>query len=81
VIKPANFHRTPTPALRMPRRKYGRLTKTVDQPPKDNCSRCRSGKHCPLPGHQGNEVTADREWSGPDSVGKRERKKRPGAKR
>ena len=48
----------------MPRRKYGRLIKTVEKPPNDNCSRCRAGKHCPLPGHQGNETSANRSWQG-----------------
>ncbi len=65
----------------MPRRKYGRLRKTVEQPPKDNCSRCRSGKYCPLPDHAGNEIRPDREWAGPEAVDKRARKKRPGARR
>jgi len=59
----------------MPRRKYGRLRKTVEQPPKDNCSRCRSGKYCPIPGHSGNQVSAEREWSGPSSTEKRSRSK------
>jgi len=64
----------------VPRRKYGRLQKVVDHPPRDNCSRCRSGKHCPIPGHQGNEAGADREWKGPDSVDKRTNKKNPAKK-
>ena len=59
----------------VPRRKYGRLTKVVEIPPKDNCSRCRSGKYCPLPGHLGNIVQPDREWQGPESVDKRQNKK------
>ena len=64
----------------MPRRKYGRLTKVVELPPKDNCSRCRSGKHCPLPGHSGNIVAPDREWQGPEAVDKRSNKKNPAKK-
>ena len=44
----------------MPRRKYGRLRKTVELPPKGNCSRCRSGKFCPIEGHMGQEVTSNR---------------------
>jgi hypothetical protein len=57
----------------MPRRKYGRLRKTVELPPKENCSRCRSGKHCPIPGHSGQEVTPHREWAGPETIDKRKR--------
>jgi len=64
----------------VPRRKYGRLTKVVEIPPKDNCSRCRAGKYCPLPGHEGNIVAADREWQGPEIVDKRENKKNPARK-
>jgi len=55
----------------MPRRKYGRLRKTVEQPSKDNCSRCRSGKHCPIEGHEGREVLASKGWVGPQKVPKR----------
>ncbi|MBR89267.1 MAG: hypothetical protein CMA82_03115 [Euryarchaeota archaeon] len=61
----------------MPRRKYGRLTKKVDKPPKDNCSRCRSGKYCPLEGHAGQKVKADRSWQGIDKLEKRKSKKNP----
>ncbi|MGA0332189.1 MAG: hypothetical protein ACPG7Q_04350 [Candidatus Poseidoniaceae archaeon] len=57
----------------MPRRKYGRLRKTVELPPKGNCSRCRSGKHCPIEGHSGQDVTPHREWTGPESIDKRKR--------
>jgi hypothetical protein len=64
----------------MPRRKYGRLVKTVEKPPNDNCSRCRAGKYCPLPGHQGNETSANREWQGPKNVNKRDKKKNPARK-
>ena len=65
----------------MPRRKYGRLTKPLEIPPKDNCSRCRSGTNCPIPGHKGNEVRANRQWTGPDDMDKRQNKKKPGKKR
>jgi len=54
----------------VPRRKYGRLRKTVEQPKKDNCSRCRSGKFCPVPGHAGNSVDPNRDWTGPKSTDK-----------
>ncbi|MBR18014.1 MAG: hypothetical protein CMA87_03570 [Euryarchaeota archaeon] len=64
----------------MPRRKYGRLQKIVERPPSDNCSRCRSGKYCPIPGHPGNTEEANRSWKGPDSVGKRLGKKNPSRK-
>jgi hypothetical protein len=64
----------------VPRRKYGRLTKVVEIPPKDNCSRCRAGKPCLLPGHSGNIVSADREWQGPEAVDKRTNKKNPAKK-
>ncbi|MEK9651474.1 MAG: hypothetical protein VW102_04680 [Poseidonia sp.] len=57
----------------MPRRKYGRLRKTVELPPKANCSRCRSGKHCPVEGHQGNIVQPNRTWVGPERVAKRKK--------
>ncbi|MDA8623538.1 hypothetical protein N9V58_01710 [Candidatus Poseidoniales archaeon] len=57
----------------MPRRKYGRLRKTVELPPKGNCSRCRSGKFCPIEGHSGQEVMPARDWAGPDSIEKRKR--------
>lgn len=58
----------------MPRRKYGRLRKTVEMPPKGNCSRCRSGKYCPIEGHEGNRVAASRDWNGPEKSVKRVRK-------
>ena len=64
----------------VPRRKYGRLTKGVEIPPKDNCSRCRAGKHCPHPGHPGNTVQPEREWQGPEVVDKRQNKKNPAKK-
>ena len=64
----------------MPRRKYGRLVKTVERPPNDNCSRCRSGKYCPIPDHVGNDALANRNWQGPESVDKRENKKNPARK-
>ena len=64
----------------VPRRKYGRLTKVVELPPKDNCSRCRAGKYCPLPGHLGNTVQPEREWQGPEVVDKRQTKKNPAKK-
>ena len=64
----------------MPRRKYGRLVKTVERPPNDNCSRCRSGKYCPIPGHKGNNAIANREWQGPENVDKRENKRNPAKK-
>ncbi|NCG01304.1 MAG: hypothetical protein GWP25_05875 [Euryarchaeota archaeon] len=59
----------------MPRRKYGRLRKTVETPSKENCSRCRSGKYCPIIGHSGQEITPHREWTGPPSVKKRKQKR------
>ena len=59
----------------MPRRKYGRLRKTVELPQHDNCSRCRSGKFCPIPGHIGNEVRPEKEWKGPKKVNRRSEKK------
>ncbi len=59
----------------MPRRKYGRLRKVVELPSKENCSRCRSGKYCPITGHSGNEVTPKKDWTGPKQL-----KKRPGKK-
>jgi len=59
----------------VPRRKYGKLQKVVEMPPPDNCSRCRAGKFCPIPGHYGNEEGANREWKGPESVEKRTNKK------
>ena len=61
----------------MPRRKYGKLQKVVERPPSDNCSRCRSGKHCPIPGHLGYDEGASRKWKGPESIGKRANKKNP----
>jgi|TARA_B100000959_G_scaffold283575_1_gene352836 hypothetical protein len=61
----------------VPRRKYGRLQKIVEKPPPDNCSRCRAGKHCPIPGHPGYVEDAKREWKGPESVDKRASKKNP----
>jgi len=70
----------PREQSRVPRRKYGRLTKVVEIPPKDNCSRCRAGKPCPLPGHEGNSVSAEREWQGPEAVDKRTNKKNPAKK-
>ena len=45
----------------------------VEIPPKDNCSRCRAGKYCPLPGHEGNIVAAGKKWQGPEAVDKREK--------
>ncbi|MBT4058906.1 MAG: hypothetical protein HOE69_01175 [Euryarchaeota archaeon] len=59
----------------MPRRKYGRLRKAVELPPKDNCSRCRSGKFCPLPNHIGNNITPVKEWKGPTKISRRPAKK------
>lgn len=59
----------------MPRRKYGRLRKVVEQPPKTNCSRCRSGKHCPIEGHEGYTVISHRNWSGPEKIAKRKKAK------
>ncbi|MAP59823.1 MAG: hypothetical protein CL978_06305 [Euryarchaeota archaeon] len=59
----------------MPRRKYGRLRKNVELPPKENCSRCRSGKYCPIPGHSGQEVKPRRNWLGPEKISKRKGKK------
>ena len=61
----------------MPRRKYGKLQKVVERPPSDYCGRCRAGKHCPIPGHIGNEEGASRKWKGPESVDKRTNKKNP----
>ncbi|MDC0056022.1 hypothetical protein OAJ94_03110 [Deltaproteobacteria bacterium] len=58
----------------MPRRKYGRLRKVVEIPPKGNCSRCRTGKFCPIEGHQGNDVSPSRDWQGPEHSFKRRRK-------
>ncbi|MBT3656706.1 hypothetical protein OAO34_04445 [Candidatus Poseidoniaceae archaeon] len=57
----------------MPRRKYGKLRKTVELPVKSNCSRCRSGKHCPIEGHEGYLVISNREWTGPSKVKKRKK--------
>ncbi|MCH1443082.1 MAG: hypothetical protein L7U53_04340 [Candidatus Poseidoniaceae archaeon] len=57
----------------MPRRKYGRLRKTVELPPKGNCSRCRSGKFCPIEGHSGQDVKPARDWAGPEAIDKRKR--------
>ena len=59
----------------MPRRKYGRLRKTVELPPKENCSRCRSGKFCPIIGHMGQEVKPRRDWIGPNKISKRKAKR------
>jgi len=59
----------------MPRRKYGRLRKTVETPSKTKCSRCRSGKHCPIPDHDGYEVISNREWSGPAKTDKQKKAK------
>ena len=64
----------------MPRRKYGRLQKVVESPPSDNCSRCRAGKHCPIPSHPGYSTPADREGQGPGTVDKRGNKKNPARK-
>ena len=61
----------------MPRRKYGRLQKVVEHPPSDNCSRCRAGKHCPIPSHPPLSMPAAREWHGPESGDKRGKKKNP----
>ncbi|MCH1540486.1 MAG: hypothetical protein L7S56_03505 [Candidatus Poseidonia sp.] len=58
----------------MPRRKYGRLRKTVELPSKDNCSRCRSGKYCPIVGHTGQFILPERTWVGPESISKRQKK-------
>ena len=66
-----------TRARDVPRRKYGKLQKVVEMPPSDNCSRCRSGKHCPIPGHPGYEEGASRQWKGPDAIDKRANKKNP----
>ena len=60
----------------MPRRKYGRLRKTVEIPSKEKCSRCRSGKYCPIPDHIGNVVASNREWTGPAKISKRKKKVR-----
>lgn len=57
----------------MPRRKYGKLRKTVELPSKANCSRCRSGKHCPIEGHDGYVVASHREWVGPPKTEKRKK--------
>ena len=59
----------------MPRRKYGRLRKVVEMPPRENCSRCRSGKFCPIQGHSGNDITPDPSWKGPAKLDKRSGKK------
>jgi len=59
----------------MPRRKYGRLRKVVEIPNKKKCSRCKSGKYCPIPGHLGNEIISSRSWKGPDVTPKRVGKK------
>ena len=64
----------------VPRRKYGKLTKPADKPPVDNCSRCRAGKHCPIPEHHGYVTEANRKWGGPESVDKRGNKKNPARK-
>ena len=61
--------------LIMPRRKYGKLRKVVEAPSKENCSRCRSGKYCPLPGHIGNNIVSSKLWKGPDLISKRKGKK------
>ncbi|DAC31826.1 MAG TPA: hypothetical protein D7H95_04660 [Candidatus Poseidoniales archaeon] len=60
----------------MPRRKYGRLRKAVELPSKENCSRCRSGKFCPLEGHSGQDVVPKRAWAGPAAVAKRKAKRK-----
>ena len=59
----------------MPRRKYGKLRKTVELPVKSNCSRCRSGKHCPIEDHDGYLVISNRDWTGPSKVKKRKKAK------
>ncbi|MDA8556975.1 hypothetical protein N9K84_00435 [Candidatus Poseidoniales archaeon] len=59
----------------MPRRKYGRLRKAVEMPPKENCSRCRSGKFCPIVGHSGQQVAPKRKWAGPATISKRKAKR------
>jgi hypothetical protein len=65
----------------MPRRKYGRLRKKVDPPQLDNCSRCRSGKYCPIPTHRGYVIAPCRKWKGPEKLNKRLNKKHPGQRR
>jgi hypothetical protein len=64
----------------VPRRKYGKLQKVVERPPSDNCSRCRAGKYCPIPGHPGFDESTSRDWKGPESVDKRTNKKNPARK-
>ncbi|HIA39936.1 MAG TPA: hypothetical protein EYN88_03520 [Candidatus Poseidoniales archaeon] len=64
----------------MPRRKYGRLRKVVTEPSAENCSRCRSGKFCPIETHPGYNVKPERDWVGPAELEKRRAKKNPGAK-
>jgi len=44
-------------------------------PPRENCSRCRSGKFCPIDGHAGNDVSPDANWKGPAKLDKRAGKK------
>ncbi|MDG1538364.1 MAG: hypothetical protein P8Q40_00385 [Candidatus Poseidonia sp.] len=57
----------------MPRRKYGRLRKAVEMPSKENCSRCRSGKFCPITGHHGQTIQPTRAWTGPAQISKRKK--------
>ncbi|HJM44709.1 MAG TPA: hypothetical protein QF644_02020 [Candidatus Poseidoniaceae archaeon] len=59
----------------MPRRKYGKLRKVVEVPNKEKCSRCRSGKYCPIPGHLGNKIVSSKTWKGPETTSKRAGKK------
>ena len=59
----------------MPRRKYGRLRKVVEKPSKEKCSRCRSGKYCPIPGHLGNKIISSKSWKGPETTAKKKGKK------
>jgi len=65
----------PPISVNMPRRKYGRLRKNVELPPVENCSRCRSGKFCPIVGHSGQSVSPAREWRDPKKILKRLKKK------
>jgi hypothetical protein len=46
----------------------------VEVPNKQKCSRCRSGKYGPIPGHIGNEIISSKTWEGPESISKREGK-------
>ncbi len=58
----------------VPRRKYGRLRKVVEIPSKNNCSRCRTGKYCPIEGHEGNKIIPNKDWAGPSKTSKRIKK-------